>query len=47
LVSAIRDDIDATAKRAQANLDQQRRNAADIEEIAADIERKKGLPDEP
>jgi hypothetical protein len=47
LVSAIRDDIDATAKRAQANLDQQRRNAADVEEIAADIAREKGLPEEP
>jgi hypothetical protein len=46
LIGAIRDDIDATAKRAQANLDQQRRNAADIEEIAADIAREKGLPDE-
>ncbi len=37
LVSAIRDDIDATTKRAQANLDQQRANQKDIEEIAAEI----------
>jgi hypothetical protein len=47
LVGALRDDIDATTKRAQANLDQQRRNAADVEEIAADIAREKGSPDEP
>jgi hypothetical protein len=41
LVSAIRDDIDATAKRAQANLDQQRANAKDIEELAAEIAKEK------
>jgi hypothetical protein len=53
LVSAIRDDIDDTTKRAQANLDQQRQNASDVEEIAAEIAEEKaegvppGLPDEP
>lgn len=39
LVRAIRDDIDDTTKRAQANLDQQRANAADIERIAKEMER--------
>jgi hypothetical protein len=39
LVDAIRDDIDATAKRAQANLDQTRANASDVELIAKDIAR--------
>ena len=39
LVGALRDDIDATTKRAQANLDQQRQNAADVELIAKDLAR--------
>jgi hypothetical protein len=39
LLDALRDDIDATTKRAQANVDQQRRNAADVELIAKDIAR--------
>jgi hypothetical protein len=41
LVSAIRDDIDATTKRAQANLDQTRANEKDIAEIAAEIAKEK------
>ena len=53
LVHAIRDDIEETTKRAQANLDQQRQNAADVEQIAAELAEEKapgvppGLPDEP
>jgi hypothetical protein len=39
LVGAIRDDIEDTTKRAQANVDQQRQNAADIELIAKDLAR--------
>jgi hypothetical protein len=39
LLGALRDDIDDTTKRAQANLDQQRQNAADIELIAKDLAR--------
>jgi hypothetical protein len=39
LVGALRDDIDDTTKRAQANLDQQRQNAADVELIAKDLAR--------
>jgi hypothetical protein len=39
LVDALRDDIDATTKRAQANVDQQRQNAADVELIAKDLAR--------
>jgi hypothetical protein len=53
LVGALRDDIDATAKRAQANVDQQRQNAAEVELIAKDIAREEArkaaeaeLPDE-
>ena len=49
LVEALRRDIDETAKRAQANLDQQRANAADVEAIAKDIARQaasKELPDQ-
>jgi hypothetical protein len=45
LVDALRDEISDTTKRAQANLDQQRRNASDIDEIAADIAKEKELPD--
>jgi hypothetical protein len=41
LVDAIRDDTDSTVKRAQANVDQQRRNEMDVERIAKDIEREK------
>jgi hypothetical protein len=37
LVDALHDDIDDTVKRAQANLDQQRQNAADVEQIAAEL----------
>jgi hypothetical protein len=39
LIGALRDDIDDTTKRAQANLDQQRQNAADVELIAKDLAR--------
>jgi hypothetical protein len=39
LVDALRDDIDTTAKRAQANVDQQRQNAANVELIAKDLSR--------
>jgi hypothetical protein len=39
LVGAVRDDIDATTKRAQANVDQQRQNASDVELIAKDLAR--------
>jgi hypothetical protein len=41
LVSAIRDDIDATTKRAQANLDQTRANEKDVAEIAAELAKEK------
>jgi hypothetical protein len=54
LVDALRDDIDDTTKRAQANLDQQRRNANDIDLIAKELAREEArksgeadLPDEP
>jgi hypothetical protein len=39
LVRALRDEIDDTAKRAQANVDQQRQNAADVDLIAKDLAR--------
>jgi hypothetical protein len=39
LVNAIRDDIDDTTIRAQANVDQKRQNEHDIELIAKDMER--------
>lgn len=39
LVDAVRDDTDSTVKRAQANVDQQRRNEMDVERIAKDMER--------
>ncbi len=39
LVKALRDDIDDTTKRAQANVDQKRQNEHDIELIAKDMER--------
>lgn len=39
LVSAIRDDIEDTTKRAQANVDQQRANEADVERIAKEMAR--------
>jgi hypothetical protein len=39
LVGAIRDDIDATTARAQANLDQQRQNAADVELLSKELAR--------
>jgi hypothetical protein len=41
LVGALRDDIEDTTKRAQANLDQQRRNASDVELIAKDLARER------
>jgi hypothetical protein len=47
LVQAIRRDIDETTKRAQANVDQQRQNAADVEEIASDMAREAESPDQP
>ncbi|HEV8021127.1 MAG TPA: hypothetical protein VGP41_07710 [Candidatus Lustribacter sp.] len=47
LVDALRDEIDDTTKRAQANLDQQRANAKDVEDIVAEMEREHGLPDKP
>jgi hypothetical protein len=39
LVNALRDDIDDTTKRAQANVDQQRQNAADVDLISKDLAR--------
>jgi hypothetical protein len=39
LVGALRDDIDATTARAQANLDQQRQNAADVELLSKELAR--------
>jgi hypothetical protein len=39
LIGALRDDIDATIGRAQANVDQQRQNAADVELIAKELAR--------
>lgn len=47
LVGALRDEIDDTTKRAQANLDQQRANAKDVEDIVAEMERGKLLTDQP
>ncbi len=51
LVGAIRDDIDATTKRAQANVDQQRQNAADVEllskELAREARRKEAEAEKP
>ena len=47
LVDTLRDDIDATTRRAQANLDQQRQNQADIEELAKELEAEKSLPPGP
>jgi hypothetical protein len=46
LAKQLHDDIDDTAKRAQANLDQQRANAAAIQEIAEDIEAERIPPPE-
>jgi hypothetical protein len=39
LVSAVREGTDDTVKRAQANVDQQRQNEADVLRIAKDMER--------
>jgi hypothetical protein len=39
LVKAIRDEIEDTTKRAQANVDQQRANAADVERIDKEMGR--------
>jgi hypothetical protein len=39
LVGALRDDIDDTTRRAQANVDQQRQNAADVELISKELAR--------
>ncbi len=44
LAKAIKDDIDDTTKRAQANLDQQRANAEAVAEIAAEIEAERVPP---
>jgi len=38
LIEAVRESTDSTVKRAQANVDQQRQNAADIARIAKDME---------
>ena len=46
LAKQLKDDIDDTTKRAQANLDQQRANAAAIEEIASEIEAERIPPPE-
>jgi hypothetical protein len=57
LVGALRDDIDSTTARAQANVDQTRQNDADVERIAKEMAReakskeaaldKSDTPDEP
>jgi len=54
LVDALRDEIEDTTQRAQANLDQQRRNTSDVELIAKDLAREESrnaaeadLPDKP
>jgi hypothetical protein len=39
LVGALRDDIEDTTKRAQANVDQQRQNAADVDLISKELAR--------
>jgi hypothetical protein len=39
LVDAIRDETDSTVRRAQANVDQQRQNATDVERISKEMER--------
>jgi hypothetical protein len=39
LVGALRDEIDDTTKRAQANVDQQRQNASDVDLIAKALAR--------
>ena len=39
LVGALRDEIDSTTKRAQANVDQQRRNEADVELLSKELAR--------
>ena len=39
LVKAIREDIDETTERAQANVDQQRANEADVDRIAKEMNR--------
>jgi hypothetical protein len=44
LIDSIREMSDDTMKRAQHNVDQQRQNKADIEQIAAEIEAEKEMP---
>ena len=44
LIDSIREMSDDTMKRAQHNVDQQRQNTADVEEIAADIAAENELP---
>jgi len=39
LIEAVRESTDGTVLRAQENVDRQRRNAADIERIAKEMER--------
>ena len=39
LVGALRDDIEDTTERAQANVDQQRQNAADVDLISKELAR--------
>jgi hypothetical protein len=41
VVNHLREETDSTVRRAQANLDQQRANAADIETIAKELERER------
>jgi len=50
LLGALRDEIGDTVKRAQANVDQQRANQADIERLAKKMARERDandLPDAP
>ena len=47
LAEAVRDMTDDTTKRAQRNVDQQRQNQADVEEIAAEMAAGGELPEPP
>jgi hypothetical protein len=44
LIDSVREMSDDTMKRAQHNVDQQRQNKADVEQIAAEIAAEQGLP---
>jgi hypothetical protein len=44
MIDHLREDTDSTVRRAQANLDQQRANAADVERIAKELEREGKAP---